>query len=59
MQEWRVSAWLPRLAATRGRQLTVRFEVSVDADLPFGVNISNFPEGFNAGAMKPVEVELR
>ncbi|MFL6228578.1 MAG: cellulase family glycosylhydrolase [Pyrinomonadaceae bacterium] len=59
MQEWRVSSWLPRLATTRGRQLTVRFEVTVGADLPFGVNISNFPEGFNAGEMKPVEVEIR
>jgi mannan endo-1,4-beta-mannosidase len=59
MQEWRVTSWLPRLAATRGRQLTVRFEVRVDADIPFGVNISNFPEGFNAGEMKPVEVEVR
>jgi hypothetical protein len=59
MQEWRVASWLPRLAATRGHALTVRFEVQVNADLPFGVNISNFPEGFKAGEMKPVEVEIR
>jgi mannan endo-1,4-beta-mannosidase len=59
VQEWRVSSLVSRLAAARGRPLTVRFEVGVEADQPFGLNISNFPEGYNAGETKPVEVELR
>lgn len=59
IQEWRVNAWLPRISAARGRALSVRFVVGVDADLPFGINISNFPEGYNAGETKPVEVEVR
>jgi mannan endo-1,4-beta-mannosidase len=59
IQEWRISSLAMRLAAARGRPLSVRFEVRVDADVPFGINISNFPEGYDAGATKPVEVELR
>lgn len=59
IQEWRVSLWGPRLAAARGSPLLVRFAVRVEADLPLGLNISNFPEGFHAGETKPVEVELR
>jgi mannan endo-1,4-beta-mannosidase len=59
VQEWRVSSWLPRLAAARGKPLRVRFEVKVDADQPFGLNISNFPEGYPAGDTKPVEIEVR
>jgi mannan endo-1,4-beta-mannosidase len=59
MQEWRVSSVAARLAAVRGRTLSIRFEVRVDADEPFGINISNFPEGYDAGETKPVEVELR
>jgi mannan endo-1,4-beta-mannosidase len=57
--EWRVRAWRPRYHAWRGHALTVRFEVEVDADRPFGINISNFPEWFKAGDTKPVEVEVR
>ncbi|MDQ3819776.1 MAG: cellulase family glycosylhydrolase, partial [Acidobacteriota bacterium] len=59
IQEWRVSSLATRLAAARGRPLSIRFEVSVEADHPFGINISNFPEGYNAGDTKPVEVEIR
>jgi predicted transcriptional regulator len=59
IQEWRVSSLISRLDAVRGRQLSIRFEVRVDADEPFGINISNFPEGYDAGQTKPVEVELR
>ncbi|MDT7541858.1 MAG: mannan endo,4-beta-mannosidase [Acidobacteriota bacterium] len=59
IQEWHVDSLATRLAAARGRQLSIRFEVRVDADVPFGINISNFPEGYNAGETKPVEVELR
>jgi hypothetical protein len=59
IQEWRVDSWLPRLAAARGLPLRVRFETTVDADQPFGINISNFAEWFKAGETKPVEVEVR
>jgi mannan endo-1,4-beta-mannosidase len=57
--EWRVTSLAPRLAASRGKPLTIRFVVDVNADEPFGINISNFPAGFDAGERKPVEVELR
>jgi mannan endo-1,4-beta-mannosidase len=59
IQEWRIDSWLPRLAASRGQELRLRFEVEVDADQPFGVNISNFPAWFKDWETKPVEVELR
>ena len=57
--EWRVTRLAPRLAASRGKPLSIRFVVEVDADRPFGINLSNFPAGFDAGERKPVEVELR
>ncbi len=59
IQEWRVNSWLPRLDASRGKPLRVRFETTPTADQPFGINISNFPEWFKAGETKPVEVEVR
>jgi mannan endo-1,4-beta-mannosidase len=57
--EWRVASWLPRLAAARGLPLTIRLAVDVGADLPLGLNVSNFPEGYPSDEAKPVEVELR
>jgi mannan endo-1,4-beta-mannosidase len=59
IQEWRVDSWAARLRAARGQPLSVRFAVQVDADKPFGVNISNWPEGYDARGAKPVEVEVR
>jgi hypothetical protein len=59
IQEWRINSWIARLHAARGRALSVRFVVQVSADQPFGINISNFPEGYDAGDTKPVEVEVR
>ncbi|MCA1817667.1 MAG: cellulase family glycosylhydrolase [Acidobacteria bacterium] len=59
IQEWRVTSLLPRINATRGRALSVRFVVAVEADLPYGANISNFPAGFDAHNRAPVEVEIR
>ena len=59
IQEWRVRSLAPLLAASRGRPLRVRLAVTVEADQPFGVNISNFPAGYNAGDAKPLEVEVR
>ncbi|MCA1642600.1 MAG: cellulase family glycosylhydrolase, partial [Acidobacteria bacterium] len=57
--EWRVTSLAPRLTASRGKPLTIRFVVEVNAEQSFGINISNFPAGFDAGERKPVEVELR
>jgi len=58
-QEWRVDKWIPRAAAARGLPLSIRFTVEIDADQPFGVNISNFPEGYQAGDTKPVEIRIK
>lgn len=59
MQEWRVRSLIPRLAAARGKQFTIRFAVKVDADQPFGINISNFPDYYEARESRPIEVEVR
>ena len=60
IQEWRVESFFVRLRAMRGLPLTISFAVTPDADWPYGVNISNWPEGFdNKTDAKPVEVELR
>jgi hypothetical protein len=59
IQEWRVDAWSVRLGAMRGKPLTIRFAVTPDADWPYGVNISNWPEGYESHDAKPVEVEVR
>ncbi len=37
----------------------IRFAVETKADWPLGLNISNFPEGYQAGDTKPIEVEVR
>ncbi len=59
MQEWRINKLVPRIAAARGLSLRVRFAVETKADRPLGLNISNFPEGYQAGDTKPIEVEVR
>lgn len=59
IQEWKIDSWSPRLRAARGRPFTVRFEVRPDSDWLYGVNISNWPEGYNAHDATPVEVEIR
>ncbi len=59
VQEWRVDSFWVRLRAMRGLPLTIRFEVTPEADWPFGMNISNWPEGYEAHDAKPVEVEVR
>ena len=59
IQEWKVDSWGPRLRAARGLPFTVRFEVRPDSDWLYGVNISNWPEGYDAHNMTPVEVEIR
>jgi mannan endo-1,4-beta-mannosidase len=59
IQEWKVDSWSPRLRVARGLPFTVRFEVRPDSDWLYGVNISNWPEGFEAHDMTPMEVEIR
>ena len=59
VQEWRLTGTLLRLRAMRGLPLTIRFAVTPDSDWLYGVNISNWPEGYNSNDARPVEVELR
>jgi hypothetical protein len=59
IQEWRVSGFWVRFRAMRGLPITIRFEVTPESDWLYGVNISNWPEGYEAHDAKPVEVEVR
>jgi len=59
IQEWRVDAWSVRLRAMRGKSISIRFAVSPESDWLYGVNISNWPEGYDSHDAKPVEVEVR
>jgi mannan endo-1,4-beta-mannosidase len=59
IQEWRIDALLIRLSAIRGRPISIRFAVTPESDWPYGVNISNWPEGYEAHDAKPVEVEVK
>jgi mannan endo-1,4-beta-mannosidase len=59
IQEWRVDSYLPRLSAMRGQPLAIRFAVTPESDWLYGVNISNWPEGYDSHDAKPVEVEVR
>ena len=59
IQEWRIDGFFVRLGAMRGLPITIRFEVQADADWAYGVNISNWPEGYDAKDATPVEVEVR
>ncbi len=59
IQEWRIDSLPVRLRAMRGLPFTIRFAVTPESDWLYGVNISNWPEGFDARDAKPVEVEIR
>src|SRR4029078_1136565 len=59
VQDWRLSGWFVRLLAMRGLPLSIRFAVTPDADWPYGINISKWPEGYDSHDARPVEVELR
>jgi len=59
IQEWRLNGLLLRLRAMRGLPLQIRFEVTPQSDWLYGVNISNWPEGYDSRDARPVEVELR
>jgi hypothetical protein len=54
-----VDSLAARVEAARGRPLSVRFVVELDADLPRGINLSNFPTTDQNRDAKPVEVEVR
>jgi mannan endo-1,4-beta-mannosidase len=57
--EWQVDSWPLRLSALRGKSLSIRFAVTTYAGQPFGLNISNWPEGYDPRGAKPIEVEIR
>lgn len=59
IQEWRLTGRLLRLRAMRGLPLKIRFAVTPESDWLYGVNISNWPEGYDSKDARPVEVELR
>jgi mannan endo-1,4-beta-mannosidase len=59
IQEWKIDSWGPRMRVARGLPLTVRFAVTPDSDWLYGINISNWPEGFESHDRTPVEVEIR
>jgi mannan endo-1,4-beta-mannosidase len=59
ISEWSIDSWLIRLRAARGLPITIRFAVTVDSDWLYGVNISNWPEGYDSHDAKPLEVEVR
>ncbi|MCM3906311.1 MAG: cellulase family glycosylhydrolase [Pyrinomonadaceae bacterium] len=59
IQEWRVEGFLVRLQAMRGLPMKIRFAVTPGSDWLYGINISNWPEGYESHDAKPIEVELR
>lgn len=59
IQEWRLTGNLLRLRAMRGLPLTIRLAVTPESDWLYGVNISNWPEGYESRDAQPIEVELR
>ena len=58
IQEWKIDSWNVRLRAARGYPLAIRFAVTPDSDWLYGVNISNWPEGYEAHEATPVEVTI-
>ncbi|HEY0322675.1 MAG TPA: cellulase family glycosylhydrolase [Pyrinomonadaceae bacterium] len=59
IREWQVDSWLVRLRALRGQPLYIRLAVTPDAEHPFGLNISNWPEGYDPRGARPIEVEIK
>lgn len=59
VQEWTIISLAVLLRASIGLPLSIRFAVKVDADQPFGLNISNFSEGHEPPDERPIEVQLR
>jgi len=58
-QEWIIDSWKIRTQAARGLPLRLEFAVEAKADLPFGLNISNYPEGYSKDEVRPIQVEIR
>jgi mannan endo-1,4-beta-mannosidase len=59
IQEWQVTSISARLRVARGKPFTVCFAVVPDSDWIYGINISNWPEGYQAHDAAPVEVEIK
>jgi hypothetical protein len=59
IQEWKIDSWSPRLRAARGKSLAIRFAVTPESDWLYGINISNWPVGYESHDAAPVEVEIR
>jgi mannan endo-1,4-beta-mannosidase len=57
--EWQIDSLRLRFDAWRGAALRIRFAVMPDAENPYGLNISNWPAGYDHKGAKPVEIELR
>jgi mannan endo-1,4-beta-mannosidase len=58
IQEWWIDSLSVRLHAARGLPFTIRFAVTPQSDWLYGVNISNWPEGYDSHEAAPVEIEL-
>jgi len=58
IQEWKIGSWSARLRAARGLPFTIRFAVTPESDWPYGVNISNWPVGYDAHDAAPIEIEI-
>jgi mannan endo-1,4-beta-mannosidase len=58
-QEWVVDSLGAKIQAARGLPLKISFVVDPKADQPFGLNISNYPEGYSKDEVRPIQVELR
>lgn len=58
-QAWTVDSLGVRLRAARGLPLSIRFSVEPAADMPYGLNISNYPEGYSEKEVRPIQVEVR
>lgn len=59
IQEWKINSWSPRIRAARGLPFTVRFTVTPESDWLYGINISNWPLGYESHDATPVEVEIK
>lgn len=57
--EWRIDSLSVRLRAALGQPLSIRFAVQVTADQPYGLDISGYPEGYDARDARPIEIEIR
>lgn len=58
IQEWAIDSWSLRLHAARGFPLAIRFAVTPESDWLYGINISNWPEGYVSHDATPVEVVI-